>query len=56
MTAAPTDEELAALRGAAGGMNPFTYESLPGRVVFGPGRVAEVRAEVESARAVRGSS
>ena len=29
-------------------MNPFTYESLPGRVVFGPGRITEVRAEVES--------
>ena len=29
-------------------MKPFTYESLPGRVVFGPGRVTEVRAEVEA--------
>jgi maleylacetate reductase len=27
-------------------MEPFTYESLPGRVVFGPGRVSEVTAEV----------
>ena len=29
-------------------MDPFTYESLPGRVVFGPGRVAEVATEVDS--------
>ena len=29
-------------------MDPFTYESLPGRVVFGPGRVSEVAAEVEA--------
>jgi len=29
-------------------MKPFSYESLPGRVVFGPARVSEVRAEVEA--------
>ncbi|HEY8093789.1 MAG TPA: maleylacetate reductase [Acidimicrobiales bacterium] len=29
-------------------MNRFTYDSLPGRVVFGPGRVAEVAAEVDA--------
>jgi maleylacetate reductase len=29
-------------------MGPFTYESLPGRVVFGPGRVSTVAAEVEA--------
>ena len=29
-------------------MEPFTYESLPGRVVFGPGRVSEVTAEVDA--------
>ena len=29
-------------------MNHFTYESLPGRVVFGAGRVAEVAAEVDA--------
>jgi maleylacetate reductase len=29
-------------------MEAFTYESLPGRVVFGPGRVSTVAAEVEA--------
>jgi len=29
-------------------MNRFTYESLPGRVVFGAGRVAEVAVEVDA--------
>jgi maleylacetate reductase len=28
-------------------MNPFTYDQLPARIVFGPGRLAEVGAEVE---------
>lgn len=28
-------------------MNPFTYDQLPGRIVFGAGRLAEVGAEVE---------
>ena len=28
-------------------MNPFTYDQLPARIVFGAGRLAEVGAEVE---------
>jgi maleylacetate reductase len=28
-------------------MNPFTYDQLPARIVFGAGRIAEVGAEVE---------
>jgi maleylacetate reductase len=28
-------------------VNPFTYESLPGRVVFGPGRLVDVAEEVD---------
>jgi maleylacetate reductase len=34
-------------------MNPFTYESLPARVVFGVGRVGEVGGEVERLSAKR---
>ena len=43
----PTDAELDTLRSVAGGMNPFTYDQLPARIVFGAGRLAEVGAEVE---------
>ena len=39
--------ELDTLAHTAGGMNPFTYDQLPARIVFGAGRLAEVGAEVE---------
>ena len=34
-------------------MNPFTYDQLPARIVFGAGRLAEVGAEVERLGAQR---
>ena len=43
----PTDERARRAAQPAGGMNPFTYDQLPARIVFGAGRLAEVGAEVE---------
>src|SRR4029079_18928716 len=38
----------------AGGMNPFTYDQLAARIVFGAGRVREVGDEVERLGGRRG--
>jgi hypothetical protein len=35
-------------------MNPFTYDQLPARIVFGAGRLAEVGAEVDRLGSERG--
>ena len=58
ITDEPTELELSTLRALAGGVSimRFTYDALPGRIVFGAGRRSEVGARGRAPRRARACS